>query len=45
MLIFPPYQRKGHGRRLLTMIYDDLKADSTIQDITSLNLILNCLFY
>ena len=36
MLIFPPYQRKGHGRRLLTIIYNDLKSNSNVQDITGL---------
>jgi len=35
MLIFPPYQRHGHGRRLLTMIYDDLKTNY-VQDIIGL---------
>lgn len=34
VLILPPYQRKGHGRRLLTTIYDDLRKDSRVQDIT-----------
>ncbi len=36
MLIFPPHQRQGHGRRLLTVIYDDLKTNSNIQDIIGL---------
>ncbi len=36
MLIFPPYQRQGHGRRLLTMIYDDLKINYKVQDIIGL---------
>ncbi|CAF4575691.1 unnamed protein product, partial [Rotaria sp. Silwood2] len=34
MLILPPYQRRGHGRCLLTAIYNDLRKDSRIQDIT-----------
>ncbi|CAF5014688.1 unnamed protein product, partial [Rotaria magnacalcarata] len=34
VLILPPYQRKGHGRRLLTAIYNDLRKDSRVQDIT-----------
>lgn len=34
VLILPPYQRKGHGRRLLTAIYNDLKKDSRVRDIT-----------
>ncbi|CAF1579689.1 unnamed protein product [Rotaria sp. Silwood1] len=34
MLILPPYQRKGHGRRLLKSIYNDLRNDSRVQDIT-----------
>ncbi len=34
VLILPPYQRKGHGRRLLTTIYNDLRKDSRVQDIT-----------
>ena len=38
VLILPPYQRKGHGRRLLTTIYDDLKKDSRVQDITGMSL-------
>jgi len=33
VLILPPYQRKGHGRRLLTAIYNDLREDSRVQDI------------
>ncbi|CAF4624994.1 unnamed protein product, partial [Rotaria socialis] len=33
MLILPPYQRKGHGRRLLTAIYEDLRTNSRVQDI------------
>lgn len=36
VLILPPYQRKGHGRRLLTTIYHDLKKDSRVQDITGM---------
>ncbi|CAF3946638.1 unnamed protein product, partial [Rotaria magnacalcarata] len=35
VLILPPYQRKGHGRRLLTAIYNDLRKDSRVQDITA----------
>ncbi|CAF3074615.1 unnamed protein product [Rotaria sp. Silwood2] len=35
MLILPPYQRKGHGRRLLTAIYEDLRTNSRVQDITA----------
>ncbi|CAF0846597.1 unnamed protein product [Rotaria sordida] len=35
VLILPPYQRKGHGRRLLTTIYNDLRKDSRVQDITA----------
>ncbi|CAF2039643.1 unnamed protein product [Rotaria magnacalcarata] len=35
MLILPPYQRKGHGRRLLTTIYEDLRTNSRVQDITA----------
>jgi len=31
----PPYQRKGHGRRLLTAIYEDLRKDSRVQDVTA----------
>jgi len=38
-LVLPPYQRKGHGRRLLTIVYDNLKNDSHIQDITGLKFI------
>jgi len=34
VLILPPYQRKGHGRRLLTAIYNDLRKYSRVQDIT-----------
>lgn len=34
VLILPPYQRKGHGRRLLTAIYHDLRKDSRVRDIT-----------
>jgi hypothetical protein len=40
MLILPPYQRKGHGRRLLTAIYNDFRKDSRVQDITG-NLFMN----
>ena len=36
MLILPPYQRQGHGRRLLTAIYNDLRRDSRVQDITGI---------
>ncbi|CAF3263628.1 unnamed protein product, partial [Rotaria sp. Silwood2] len=36
VLILPPYQRKGHGRRLLTAIYNDLRKDSRVQDITGI---------
>ncbi len=36
VLILPPYQRKGHGRRLLTTIYNDLRKDSRVQDITGM---------
>ncbi len=36
VLILPPYQRKGHGRRLLTAIYNDLRKDSRVQDITGM---------
>ena len=36
VLILPPYQRKGHGRRLLTTIYNDLRKDSRVQDITGI---------
>ncbi|CAF1207012.1 unnamed protein product [Rotaria sp. Silwood1] len=36
MLILPPYQRKGHGRRLLKSIYNDLRNDSRVQDITGI---------
>ncbi len=39
VLILPPYQRKGHGRRLLTTIYNDLRTDSRVRDITG---ITNC---
>ncbi|CAF4190487.1 unnamed protein product [Rotaria sp. Silwood2] len=35
ILILPPYQRKGHGRHLLTTIYNDLRKDSCVQDITA----------
>jgi len=35
VLILPPYQRKGHGRRLLTAIYEDLRKDSRVQDVTA----------
>ncbi|CAF1494477.1 unnamed protein product, partial [Rotaria magnacalcarata] len=35
VLILPPCQRKGHGRRLLTAIYNDLRKDSRVQDITA----------
>jgi ribosomal protein S18 acetylase RimI-like enzyme len=37
MLILPPYQRKGHGRKLLTTIYNDLRKDSRVQDITGIH--------
>ncbi len=37
MLILPPYQRKGHGRRLLTAVYNDLRKDSRVQDITGID--------
>ncbi len=36
MLILSPCQRKGHGRKLLTAIYNDLRKDSRVQDITSI---------
>jgi len=36
MLILPPYQGKGHERCLLTTIYNDLRKDSCVQDITSI---------
>ena len=29
----PPYQRKDHGRRLLTVTFNNLQKDSRIQDI------------
>ncbi|CAF3343731.1 unnamed protein product [Rotaria sp. Silwood1] len=35
MLILPPYQRKDHGRRFLTAIYEDLRTNSRVQDITA----------
>jgi len=35
VLILPPFQRQGHGRRLLTAIYDDLRQDTRVQDITA----------
>ncbi len=34
MLILPPYQRKGLGRRILTAMYNDLRKDSCVQDVT-----------
>merc|ERR1712226_167809 len=33
-LIMPPYLRKGHGSKLMRLIYNDLKAMSEVQDIT-----------
>jgi hypothetical protein len=37
MLILPPYQRTGHGRRFLTAIYNDFRKDSRVQDITGIH--------
>lgn len=34
VLILPPYQRQGHGRQLLTTIYNHLRTNSRVQDIT-----------
>jgi histone acetyltransferase 1 len=45
VLILPPYQRKGHGRRLLTAIYNDLRKDSRVQDITGIYLNNNSLLF
>ncbi|CAM4973884.1 unnamed protein product [Rotaria socialis] len=36
VLTLPTYQRKDHGRRLLTAIYNDLRKDSRAQDITGI---------
>ncbi|KAL5510440.1 hypothetical protein EMCRGX_G005982 [Ephydatia muelleri] len=33
MLILPPFQRKGHGARLLQAIYDDLVPSPSVRDI------------
>ena len=35
VLILPPYQRQGHGRRLLKTIYNELRTDPRVQDITA----------
>ncbi|CAF4939706.1 unnamed protein product, partial [Rotaria sp. Silwood2] len=36
MLFLLPYQRRSHGRCLLTAIYNDLRKDFRIQDITGI---------
>ncbi len=38
-LVLLPYRRKSHGRRLLTIVYDNLKNHSHSQDITGLKFI------
>ncbi|CAF0738600.1 unnamed protein product [Didymodactylos carnosus] len=35
VLVLPPYQRSGHGKRLLERVYKDFKSESNIVDITA----------
>lgn len=35
VLILPPHQRQGHGRRFIKTIYEDLINDGRIRDITA----------
>jgi len=35
VMIFPPYQRQGHGRKLLTTVFNDLRLDPKVRDITA----------